>query len=69
MLKYFNKNKKISYKQFLRYYRFAILLQDREVYELLLSVVPYNLNKETEEKYYELQGALKYKLMYNHHCN
>lgn len=57
------KSNKLSYKNYLRYYKLAFLLNDKGFYELLRGVVPYDLNEITEERFGELDVKLKMKLI------
>ena len=60
---------KISYKEFLRYYKYSLKLDEKGFYELLSSIIPYDLNDNDEEMFYEIQGILKYKLINNHYIH
>ena len=54
--------KRLTYKSYLRYYKFAFLLNDKEIYKLLVNIIPSDLDEFTEERFYELDTCLKMKL-------
>lgn len=53
---------KLTYKNYLRYYKLAFLLNDKSFYEILNGVVPRDLDEITEERFWELEAKLKMKL-------
>ena len=64
-----SKKYEISYKEFLRYYKYGLKIQEKEFYELLLTITPYDLKDNDEELFYEIQSMLTYKLKYNHYLH
>lgn len=52
----------LTYQSYLRYYKIAFLLNDKNFYELLSDAVPKDLDEFTEERFYELEAKLKMKL-------
>lgn len=52
----------LTFKNYLRYYKLAFLLNDRSFYEILIGVVPQDLDEITEERFGELEAKLKMKL-------
>lgn len=55
---------KLSFKNYLKYYKIAIILKDKHLYEILSNVTPNDINRENEEVYYESISILTYKLKY-----
>ena len=56
------KSNQLTFKNYLRYYKLAFLLNDRSFYEILIGVVPKDLDEITEERFGELEAKLKMKL-------
>lgn len=54
---------KLTYKNYLRYYKLAFILNDKSLYELLSKAVPQDLDEVTEERFGELDASLRMKLM------
>lgn len=54
---------KLTYKNYLRYYKLAFILNDKSFYELLSKAVPQDLDEVTEERFGELDASLRMKLM------
>lgn len=54
---------KLTYKNYLRYYKLAFILNDKSFYELLSKAVPQDLDEVTEERFGELDASLRMKLL------
>lgn len=54
---------KLTYKNYLRYYKLAFILNDKSLYELLSKAVPQDLDEVTEERFGELDASLRMKLL------
>lgn len=52
----------LTFKNYLRYYKLAFLLNDKSFYEILSNAVPKDLDVITEERFGELEAKLKMKL-------
>lgn len=52
----------LTFKNYLRYYKLAFLLNDKSFYEILSNAVPKDLDEITEERFGELEAKLKMKL-------
>lgn len=53
---------KLTYKNYLKYYKIAFLLNDKTLFEIVSSAIPKDLNEITEERFGELDAKLKMKL-------
>lgn len=53
----------LDYKSFLLYFKLALVLNDKNFYELLFNSMPINIDNKNEEQFYEIKAKIKTRLL------
>lgn len=52
----------INLNKYLKYFKIAIILKDKTILEILKNVIPTDITKENEDKFYDTQAKIRFSL-------